>query len=82
MTQQVLFYTKPHCPLCEDAKHILQELQQEFTFQIVEKDIYEDDVLLERYQLKIPVIKIGGEEVDFGQISEHLIRNRLQSKNA
>ncbi|KGP72878.1 glutaredoxin [Pontibacillus yanchengensis Y32] len=78
----MILYGKKDCHLCEDAKAVLKELQGEFDFTIKELDIYEDDRLLERYQVMIPVVEIDGEEVDFGQISEHLIRNRLHQKNA
>jgi hypothetical protein len=55
----------------------LQELQNEFSFQINEIDIYQDDKLLEKYQLMIPVVEIDGEEVDFGLVQKDVIRKRL-----
>ncbi|SFA44037.1 Glutaredoxin [Parageobacillus thermantarcticus] len=70
-------YSKTNCPLCDKAKQVLQELQKEFTFQIKEIDIYQDDALLEKYQLMIPVIEIDGEEVAFGMIQKDVIRKRL-----
>jgi glutaredoxin len=70
-------YSKTNCPLCDKAKQVLQELQKEFTFQIREIDIYQDDALLEKYQLMIPVVEIDGEEVDFGIIQKDVIRKRL-----
>ncbi|GLH64358.1 glutaredoxin family protein [Parageobacillus sp. G301] len=70
-------YSKTNCPLCDKAKQVLQELQREFSFQINEIDIYQDDALLEKYQLMIPVVEIDGEEVDFGMVQKDVIRKRL-----
>ncbi len=77
---QVNFYTRPVCPLCEKAKTKLLELAKEFPLEIHEIDIYQDDELLEKYQLMIPVIVIDGEEVDYGMVSEEAVRHFLQSK--
>lgn len=74
---KVVLYSKEDCCLCDNAKAILQELQQEFSFQIEEVDIYKDDVLLEKYQIMIPVIEIDEEEVQCGIIQKDMIRKRL-----
>jgi glutaredoxin len=74
---KVNLYSKTNCPLCDKAKQVLQELQNEFSFQINEIDIYQDDTLLEKYQLMIPVVEIDGEEVDFGLVQKDVIRKRL-----
>jgi glutaredoxin len=73
----IRLYSKTNCPLCDKAKQVLQELQKEFSFQINEIDIYQDDVLLEKYQLMIPVVEIDGEEVAFGIVHKDVIRKRL-----
>ncbi|CAG9620719.1 glutaredoxin family protein [Sutcliffiella rhizosphaerae] len=74
------FYTKVDCPLCEKAKIKLMELQREWNFSIEENDIYKDDVLLEKYQLMIPVVEHEGEMLAYGQISKEEIRKRLLEK--
>lgn len=79
-TMNVIMYTKVGCPLCEKAKQVLVELQDEYPFQLEEVDIYQDDALLEKYQLMIPVVEIDGEEVAFGQIGKVEIRKRLLLK--
>jgi glutaredoxin len=73
----VQIYSKIDCPLCDKAKAVLLELQDEFGFQIEEIDIYKDDALLERYQLMIPVVSIDGEEVAYGLIQKDFVRKRL-----
>jgi len=74
---KVILYSKIDCCLCENAKAILQELQTELQFEIEEIDIYEDDRLLEKYQLMIPVVEVNGEEVEYGIIHKEVIRKRL-----
>ncbi len=75
--KKVLFYTKVHCPLCDQAHKLLQELQQETPFSIEVIDIYQDDVLLEKYGLMIPVIEIEGREIDYGIISKEKLKKAL-----
>ncbi|MBL2480142.1 glutaredoxin family protein, partial [Klebsiella pneumoniae] len=48
---KVVLYTKKDCGLCVKAKQVLQEVQCEYSFQIEEIDIYEDNDLLEKYHL-------------------------------
>lgn len=73
----VTLYTKLDCPLCDTAKHMLQELQEEIPFELIEVDIYQNEELLEMYHLKIPVVVINGEEVAYGKIPKKTVRNRL-----
>lgn len=74
------FYTKVDCPLCEKAKARLQELQSQMDFTIEEVDIYQDDELLERYQIMIPVVEYQGEMLGYGIIDKEEIRKRLLEK--
>lgn len=74
----VEFYTKSHCPLCDEARAILAELEKEFPMDIKELDIYAEDSLLETYQLKIPVIEVHGQALGYGQFSINVLRNQLQ----
>ncbi|WP_027409931.1 glutaredoxin family protein [Anoxybacteroides tepidamans] len=73
----VQLYSKIDCPLCEKAKFILSELQSELAFEIEEIDIYQDDALLEKYQLMIPVVSVEGEELAYGLIQKDFVRKRL-----
>jgi glutaredoxin len=78
---EVTVMSKIDCPLCDKALDKLKPLKNEFDFTITIKDIYKDDVLLEKYQIMIPVILINDEEVDFGQISKEKVRKRLLELN-
>ncbi len=66
----VTMYTKENCPLCDEAELLLKDLQQELSFSYSKVDIYQNEELLEQYQLMIPVISINGETADFGQVSK------------
>lgn len=76
----VNLYTRTVCPLCDKAKEELLDLTNEFPLVIHEIDIYEDDELLEKYQLMIPVIEIDGKEVDYGMVAKETIRDYLMLK--
>ncbi|MCK0473014.1 glutaredoxin family protein [Halalkalibacter sp. APA_J-10(15)] len=78
---EIVIYSKHHCPLCDKAIAKIKTLKEQYELSIRVIDIYEDDELLEKYQLMIPVVEIEGEEIDFGQISENKLLKRLQSKN-
>ncbi|WP_425467161.1 glutaredoxin family protein [Pseudalkalibacillus caeni] len=73
----VILYSKENCSLCDKAKVVLDELNEEIPLSVKEVDIYKDDDLLEKYMVMIPVVEIYGEEVDYGIISKEKIRKRL-----
>ncbi|MCM3735479.1 glutaredoxin family protein [Bacillus cytotoxicus] len=74
---EVILYTKEKCGLCQKAKKLLQELQDEYVFDLKEIHIYEDEKLLEKYYLMIPVVEIEGAEVEYGIIHKDVIINSL-----
>ncbi|HEY9276734.1 MAG TPA: glutaredoxin family protein [Methylotenera sp.] len=56
MTQLVL-YTTSHCHLCEQALTLLINLKQQYAINWLTKEISEDDDLIEKYGIRIPVIQ-------------------------
>ena len=74
---EVILYTKEECGLCQKAKKLLQELKTEYVFDLQEINIYEDEQLLEKYHLMIPVVEIDGEEVEYGIIHKDVIINSI-----
>ena len=83
MTQTTItLYTRSRCPLCDKAKATLEELKQEWNFELKEIDIESSDELTERYGLMIPVIHLDEEEVGFGFVNKFDIRKRLYEKNS
>ena len=64
----VLFYTKPGCHLCEEAKLMMQLAQDDVPLTWTEVNIEEDDEIHEKYMLMIPVIEVNGDVALFGSI--------------
>jgi uncharacterized membrane protein/glutaredoxin len=56
---QVTLYSKRECPLCDEARRQLKELQSQFSHELYEIDIATDEALLNKYSEKVPVVKVG-----------------------
>ncbi|MGN8645363.1 glutaredoxin family protein [Gracilibacillus sp. HCP3S3_G5_1] len=79
-------YGKENCSLCDEAKTILEMLQQDYLFEFEEINIYNDDVLLEAYHLLIPVIKhediiVDAEIIDMERVESYL-KMKINSENS
>ena len=70
-------YSKPGCHLCEDVRTLLDELQPQYRFRIVEIDITSDAALFNRYRYDIPVLMRNGEEIARGRITDRELIERL-----
>jgi glutaredoxin len=70
-------YGKPDCHLCDDARTALERMRAEYPFQLVEKDITQDDDLHRRYLERIPVIALDGEELFDHFVDEVALAERL-----
>lgn len=59
MNRQILvrFYTKPGCPLCEDAESLLEVAGRRFPIAIQPVDIRRDPRLFALYGERIPVLE-------------------------
>ncbi|EDL64652.1 glutaredoxin family protein [Bacillus sp. SG-1] len=77
---KVNFYTRDRCPLCVDAKLILNLIKEDIPFELSEYDIDLSDDLTERFGLMIPVVEMDGEIVQYGQIDYFTLSKRLQDK--
>lgn len=61
---KLLFYTKPDCPLCDEAKSVLQEIKKKLTYIVVEDvDITKNLNLFTKYKLRIPVLEMDGKHL-------------------
>jgi glutaredoxin len=58
----VVLYTRPGCCLCDDARKVLERAGRHHPFELHERDIEQDEVLLRRYLERIPVVEINGLE--------------------
>jgi glutaredoxin len=76
----VTVYSKPGCHLCERALEVLRALQGELCFRLQEVDISADEQLHRAYFDRIPVVLVDGEECCEYDVSEPLLRERLESR--
>ena len=64
---KVILYTTLACHLCELALHLLQAQQNQQgkhrDIQIIEVEISDDDNLMERYGIRIPVLQVDDAEL-------------------
>lgn len=74
---EVVLYGKPDCHLCDDARAVLERVQGELAFALVERDITQDDALHRAYLERIPVVTIDGAEVFDFFVDEAELRRRL-----
>lgn len=65
---EVLFYTRPNCSLCEEARLMLQMAAEDVPIEIEEINIEDDDQIHEKYLLRIPVVVSEGKVIQEGRI--------------
>jgi len=77
---QLSLFTTAGCHLCEQAAELLLPIAEDFPVNVTAIEIGDDDALVERYGIRIPVIKFeDGEELDW-PFDEHTIRQYIVSK--
>lgn len=76
---KIIFYTKDDCLLCDEALDMLFAFQDQYPFKIEERDIYTNDEWLLEYQIRIPVIEINGEQLDYEQLNMERLEQILQT---
>ncbi|WP_088006493.1 glutaredoxin family protein [Indiicoccus explosivorum] len=62
------FYSRKNCPLCEEAKRMLELVKEDFSVDYQEIDIESDDVLNGKFMLMIPVVAREDEVLLYGNI--------------
>jgi glutaredoxin len=82
MRRTVTLYGRDGCCLCEDAREILLRVRRRHPFELVERDIEQDEAWHRAYLERIPVITIDGEEafelfVDEADLEKRLADARL-----
>lgn len=79
---KLILYTKRNCPLCDEAKDVLLELQKEGTFQFSfsEVNIMMDMYVYDTYKDEVPVISLNNEKLCFGNIQKNALRRLIHEK--
>lgn len=73
----VVLYGRPGCCLCDEARELLEDVRREQPFELIERNIEADDVLLRAYLERIPVVTLDGEELFEFVVDEAVLRHRL-----
>jgi glutaredoxin len=68
----VVIYTRSNCPLCDEAKHFVEQEQKRLGFSLRFVDIDADAALKARYDQCVPVIEVDGRERFRGRINSVL----------
>lgn len=63
---KLYLYSTSACHLCEQAKEILWPLMEDYPLRLQEVDIADTDELLERYGVRIPVLKFAEDDCELG----------------
>lgn len=72
-------YTRANCPLCDEAKLMIQLVNEDFPLLYNEIDIESDDELHEKYMLMIPVLEKDNEVLLYGNIGYADLLEALES---
>ncbi|GAA6234147.1 glutaredoxin-like protein C5orf63 homolog [Lates japonicus] len=71
-------FTKDPCPLCDEAKEVLEPLKHRFVLQQVDISLPENKVWWDRYRWDIPVFHLNGQFVMKHQVDVALMDKLLQ----
>jgi glutaredoxin len=78
MTMEIRLYTREDCPLCDEAKKVLEGVRREVAFEYDEVWITSSPELARAYKNLIPVLEIDGERVFIGSIDPRRLRELLE----
>jgi glutaredoxin len=74
---RVSLYSKPDCPLCEEAKEVLERVREGTPFELEILDISQDPELQREYAESIPVVFIEGRKAFKVRVDETELRRKL-----
>jgi glutaredoxin len=74
---KVTLYSKPDCPLCDDAREALGRVRERAPFDLVEVDISTDRQLEAAYRERIPVIALDNRELFDFHVDELVLERSL-----
>ena len=75
-------YSKPQCPLCDEAKEVLARVRRRVPFELREVDITTDDALFQAHRYDIPVVFVNGRKAFKHHLDERAVEDRLRRELA
>ncbi|KAI5099973.1 glutaredoxin-like protein C5orf63 homolog [Silurus meridionalis] len=70
-------FTKDPCPLCEEAKEMLEPYKHRFVLQEVDITLPENSVWYDRYKYDIPVFHLNGQFLMMHQVNTTVLEKQL-----
>jgi glutaredoxin len=77
---KVTLYSKPDCPLCDEARGALERVRARVGFDLGEVDITTDAELERRYRERIPVVAVEGQELFDFHVDEPVLEQVLSEE--
>jgi hypothetical protein len=75
---QVRLMEKPDCGLCTEVYRALHRVGLEIPLEVDRVDVTRDAALFDRYALRIPVVVVGGRELDAAGLDDRALRTWLR----
>lgn len=72
-----LIYTRANCPLCDEARNLLDQYRQRFGFRLESMNVDDSPELKREYGDWVPVVSINGHVRFRGRVNEVLLRRIL-----
>lgn len=76
----VTLYTKPNCPLCDNALEQIELAQTQAAFAFEQMNILSDLAPYERYKHDIPVVCLDGVEIFRHRLTAENLLEKLQRR--
>ncbi len=77
----VTLYSKPGCHLCEAVEQVIVPVQKRIPFQLVVRNILEDEHDHKIYRDLIPVVHVNGQEIARYRMTEDQLVAALQANS-
>ncbi|XP_046871014.1 glutaredoxin-like protein C5orf63 homolog [Hypomesus transpacificus] len=73
-------FTKDPCPLCEEAKEVLEPFKHRYIFQQVDISLPENKVWYDRYKYDIPVFHLNGQFLMMHRVNTSVLERQLEKE--
>ena len=78
MSKQLVLISKPGCHLCDDARDAILEVLKDFpNVSFEEKNMLDDQKLIDAYSEEIPVVLIDGKQHSFWRVDPERLSEAL-----
>ena len=75
---RVVVFTRAGCGLCREAEELVAAEARGADVELVDIDAADDEDLLRRYHVRVPVVTVDGREVAEGHLAPGTVRRALR----